>query len=203
MKSDYFSAEELADIGFRSVGQGVRLSRHTLCFAPERISIGDCARIDAFCILSAGQDGIRIGRYVHIGAYSAILGGALVELGDFAGLSARCTIFSSSEDFSGAAIAIPTVPDDCRGVVTAPVILAPHALLGAGCVVLPGVTIGESACAGAASLVTRSVAAFDRVAGTPARVIGRRLAGHRELAAGILAAAERLREDGAKETPDP
>jgi len=45
------------------------------------------------------------------------------------------------------------------------------AVLGAGCVLLPGISIGALAIVGAGSVVTRSVAAKQVVAGNPARVI--------------------------------
>ena len=63
---------------------------------------------------------------------------------------------------------------------------ATHALIGTGCIVLPGVTIGESSCVGAGSLVKVDVAPFDMVAGVPARVIGQRRTQHRALAANLL-----------------
>ncbi len=61
------------------------------------------------------------------------------------------------------------------------------ASIGGGVTVLPGVVIGASALVGAGSVVTRSVAAGDVVAGNPARTIGRRdqmdcFAGHFERA---------------------
>jgi len=47
------------------------------------------------------------------------------------------------------------------------------ASIGANCVVLPGVTIGENAVVGAGSVVTRSVAPRSVVVGNPARLVSR------------------------------
>ena len=162
-------------LGLAGLGRDVLVSRHALLFRPESITLGDHTRVDAFCILSAGPAGIRIGRNVHVSAYSAVLGQAAVDIGDFATVSARCIIFSSSDDYSGATMANATIPSAYRGATNAPVMLQPHALIGAGSIILPGVTIGESACVGAASSRTADVAAFEVVAGVPARAIGRRL----------------------------
>lgn len=186
MRDDFLDLEELAILGLEAAGRGVRVSRHAVLFHPERISLGDHSRVDAFCILSAGPAGIRIGRNVHVSAYSAVLGREAVDIGDFATVSARCTIFSSSDDYSGAAMANATVPEQYRCAVDAPVLVRTHALIGAGCIVLPGVTIGESACVGAASLVKADVAPFDVVAGAPARVIGRRRTEHCSLVEELL-----------------
>jgi acetyltransferase-like isoleucine patch superfamily enzyme len=53
----------------------------------------------------------------------------------------------------------------------APVTLKRGCYLGAGCIVLPGVTVGERAVVGAGAVVTRDVPARALVAGVPARVV--------------------------------
>jgi galactoside O-acetyltransferase len=196
VKQDFLDSGELAALGLGAVGRGVRISRHAIFFSPQQVYLGDHSRVDAFCILSSGPKGIRVGRNVHFSAYSAILGREAVDIGDFATISARCTIFSSSDDYSGATMANATVLERYRGAVDAPVTVRMHALIGAGCIVLPGVTIGESACVGAGSLVKMDIASFDMVAGVPARVIGRRRTGHRALAEDLLREEEESRPMG-------
>ena len=186
MISDFLDVEELSQLGLAAFGQEVRVSRRAIFFGPEWISLGDYTRVDAFCILSSGPAGLQVGRNVHISAYTAILGREMVVIGDFATISVRCTIFSSNDDYSGATMANATVPELYRGAANAPVSVRAHAMVGAGSILLPGVTVGESACVGAASLVKTDVAAFDVVAGVPARVIGRRRTEHRALAEQLL-----------------
>ena len=53
----------------------------------------------------------------------------------------------------------------------APVILERGCYLGAGCMILPGVTVGERAVVGAGALVTRDVPPGKLVVGVPARVL--------------------------------
>jgi len=186
MISDFLDAEELAVLGLGAVGREVRVSRRAIFFAPGWISLGDHTRVDAFCILSGGPSGLRVGRNVHISAYTAILGREAVVIGDFATISVRCTIFSSNDDYSGASMGNATVPPAYRGAMDAPVRVQAHAMIGVGSILLPGVTVGESACVGAASLVKADVAPFEIVAGVPARVIGRRRTEHRALAEEML-----------------
>ncbi len=183
---DFLSPDELAGIGFGRVGRDVRVSRHALFFSPGRISIGDHSRIDAFCVLSGG-DHLRIGNHVHISAYVAILGRAGVDIGDFSGLSVRVTILSSTDDFTGLAMTGPTIPDEFRSTIDLPVIVSQHVVVGAGTIVLPGVTIGESAAVGAASLITTDVPPFTLVAGVPAHQLRTRSREHRLLAQRFLA----------------
>jgi dTDP-4-amino-4,6-dideoxy-D-glucose acyltransferase len=188
MSGNFLSPDELARTGFGQVGVNARISRQALFFAPERIHVGDDVRIDAFCILSGGQPGLHIGRNVHISAYTSILGRAAVHIGDFATVSVRCSIFSSNDDYSGETMTNPTVPAALRGAVDAPVHIGPHAILGTGTVVLPGVRIGESAAIGAGSLVKADVPPFRMAAGVPARLLGQRGRRHRALADEFLRA---------------
>jgi acetyltransferase-like isoleucine patch superfamily enzyme len=186
MKSNFLSPEELTQIGFASVGRNVRISQNALFFSPERIQIGNNVRIDAFCILSAGQPGLHVGRNVHISAFTSILGGDGVYIGDFATISVRCSIFSSNDDYTGETMTNPTVQAELRGVTNAPVHIEQHAILGTGTIVLPGVRVGESAAIGAGSLLKVDVPPLRIAAGVPARLLGYRSRRHRSLAEGLL-----------------
>jgi galactoside O-acetyltransferase len=170
-----------------SVGDEVRISRHALFFSPERISIGDNTRIDAFSIVSAGERAIIVGRHVHISAYVAILGRGGVEIGDFSALSPRVTILSSTDDFSGASMLGPTIPEEFRTPLDAMVRVGSHVVVGAGSIVLPGITVADSSAVGAASLVTRDVLPFTIVAGVPAMFLRERSHEHLDLAERYLA----------------
>lgn len=172
--SHLFSHNELMELGLRSVGRNVRIDRSVRLFGAERMSFGDHVRIDPFCILSAGPAGMRIGRNVHIAAYCSLVGQEKIELDDFAGLSARVSIFSSTDDYSGGALTNPTVPAAFLNVRSAPVVLGRHVIVGAGSVILPGVALGLGASVGALTLIRKNVDEYAIMAGTPAKQIGRR-----------------------------
>ena len=143
-------------------------------YGAERIDLGDHCRIDDFALLSAGAGGISVGRYVHIACFCSLQGDATIVLDDYVGLSSRTAVYSSTDDFSGAGMTGPMVPGDFRKVTSAPVRLQRHALVGAGSVVLPGVTLGVGAAVGALSLVREDVPSFTIVGGAPARALGPR-----------------------------
>lgn len=184
----YYSDTELAALGWKRVGRNVRVSRKASIYNPQSIEIGDDSRIDDFCLLSPGADGIVIGRNVHLAAYSSLIGAARIALEDFTGLSSRVSIYSSSDDYSGHSMTNPTVPPEFTCVRHAPVRLARHTIVGAGSVILPGVTLHEGCAVGALSLVRKDCNAFGIYAGNPARLIGTRARDLLELEARFMAA---------------
>jgi galactoside O-acetyltransferase len=164
----------LLALGIASCGTDVAVDPTVRIIHPERIHLGSNVRIDAFSVLSAGEGGIHVGDYVHIAAYVFLAGAGRIDIGDHVGLSGRVSVYSSNDDYSGAALSNPTAPLDLRNVTTADVSFGRHVLVGAGSVVLPGVTIGDGASVGALSLIREDVAPFTMVAGIPARVLGER-----------------------------
>src|SRR5262249_56740139 len=138
----------------------VKIDRSVRIYGAERLEIGDHVRIDAYCVLSCGAEGISIGNHVHLGVYVFLSGAARIEVQDFAGLSGRVSVYSSNDDYSGAVLTGPTVPDDLRNVTDAPVVVGRHAIVGAGSVVLPGVTIGVGAAVASLRLVRQDVDDF-------------------------------------------
>lgn len=168
------SRQAVEQMGFASVGENVQISDRASFYGVSRISIGSNVRIDDFCVLAAGVGGIELGKYVHIAVGSSLIGARKITLSDFSGLSSRISIYSSSDDYSGATMTNPTVPSEYTGVTHADVFLGKHVIVGSGSVILPGVTLEEGVAVGALSLVTRNCAAFGIYAGNPARRISER-----------------------------
>jgi acetyltransferase-like isoleucine patch superfamily enzyme len=163
--SFFYSASELAELGLRRYGDDVRIDRAARIIRPEQLEVGSHVRIDAFTIISCGDGGVSIGDYVHVASFDFLSGAARIEIGDFVNLSGRVSIYSSNEDYSGASLPGPVVPPEYRGAISAPVVVGRHAIVGAGSVILPGVTIGEGAAVGALSLVRHDVDPFTIWAG--------------------------------------
>jgi dTDP-4-amino-4,6-dideoxy-D-glucose acyltransferase len=165
---------EVEAIGFAAVGQQVAISRFARFHGASRIRIGNHVRIDDFCVLSAGAGGIDIGSRVHVAVYTSLIGRGRIVLGDFANLSSRVSIYSSSDDYSGEAMTNPMVPPDLTAVRHADVILGRHVIVGCGSVILPGCELEDGVAVGALSLVSSRCEAFGIYAGTPARRIRER-----------------------------
>lgn len=162
------SRDQLLQMGFASVGEPVYISDKASFYGTSRIHLGNHLRIDDFAVLSAGSGGIELGNYIHIAVYSSLIGAGKITLGDFANISSRVSIYSSSDDYSGATMTNPMVAEQFKKVEHAPVMIGRHVIVGCGAVVLPGVTLHEGAAVGALSLVNRDCQAFGIYAGTPA-----------------------------------
>jgi galactoside O-acetyltransferase len=168
------SAEQLEAIGFQSIGSNVRISDKASIYGASRISIGDNVRIDDFCVISAGDGGIRIGSHIHIAVYSSIIGAGTITLGDFCNISSRVSIYSSSDDYSGQYMTSPVVGEPFTGVDNSPVRLEKHVIVGSGSVILPGAELEQGVAIGAFSLVNSRYEEFGIYAGVPARRIKER-----------------------------
>lgn len=165
--NSFYTQQELKELGFRHLGQNVLISRYCSIYGAANISIGDHVRIDDFCILSGN---ITLGNYIHISAYTALFAGKSgIQMGDFSGASSRCVIYAESDDYSGEAMTNPMVPDEFRNVQGGKVTFGRHVLLGSGCTVLPGVTIGEGTSVGSMSLINKSLDPWGIYLGIPCR----------------------------------
>jgi dTDP-4-amino-4,6-dideoxy-D-glucose acyltransferase len=165
------SEEDIHSMGFRSVGKHVQISSKASFYGINRISIGDHVRIDDFCVLSAGIGGIQIGNYVHISIGASLIGAGKITLCDYTAVSSRASIYSSNDDYSGAAMTNPTLPSKYTNVQSADVYLHKHVIIGSGSVILPGVTLEEGVAVGALSLINKNCAAFGIYSGNPAKRI--------------------------------
>ena len=112
--------------------------------------------------------GIRIGRHVFVGLDTWLDDQfpELITVEDDVTISFRVTVVVHDDakrmDRTAAGAGDGTV---------APVTLRRGCYLGAGCLVLPGVTVGERAVVGAGAVLTRDVPPGTLVAGVPARVV--------------------------------
>jgi UDP-2-acetamido-3-amino-2,3-dideoxy-glucuronate N-acetyltransferase len=144
------------------VHSGVRIWHHA--------HVREAASIGHECILGKGvfvDRGVRVGDRVKIQNYACLYHGSIVEEGVFIGPHVILTNdrlpraitplgeFKTDDDWQCEETRI------CMG-----------ASLGAGAVILPGITIGAWAMVGAGAIVTADVPPHGLVIGTPARLVG-------------------------------
>jgi galactoside O-acetyltransferase len=171
MNNSFLNPNELKRLGLKSYGTNVLISRKASFYSPECISLGDNVRIDDFCILSGN---ITIGSFVHVSAYCALYGRHGIIMENYSGISPRCTIFSATDDFSGNYLVGPMVDESKTNVSGGRVTIKKYAQVGAGCIIMPELTINEGVAVGAMSLVNKNLEAWNIYAGIPARIIRKR-----------------------------
>lgn len=170
----FYTKEQLANIGFKSIGENVLISDKASIYGAKNIEIGSNVRIDDFCIISAGEGGIKIGNYIHIACYAHIIGSGTIILEDHVQVSGKVSIYSSSDDFSGDYLIGPTVPKEYTNVKHLKVHLKKYVVLGCNVVVLPGVTLDEGCAVGALSLVNKNLDSYKLYGGSPIKLIKER-----------------------------
>lgn len=172
----FYAESELAQLGLASFGTDVRISRNCSIIGAHNVRIGSHVRIDDYVVIAAASGRLELGSYIHLaaGAYLGCAGG--ITLADFTAISHGTKVYSASDDYSGGALTNPTVPKKYLNVHVAPVVLGRHAIIGAGCVVLPGATLAEGTAVGALSLVKRGFqcAPWTVYFGSPVRKVANR-----------------------------
>ncbi len=168
---NWLSREELEQYGFAALGRDVKISRKASLYNPSGMSIGDQSRIDDFCVVSAGDGGISIGRNVHISAMTSIVGKASIVLEDFSGLSNKVAVFSSTDNFARG-MTNPTIPDAFRRLRHSKVVLEKHVVVGSNSVLLPGSLLRIGSSVGALSVVRGELEPWGVYLGNPAEKVG-------------------------------
>jgi acetyltransferase-like isoleucine patch superfamily enzyme len=195
----------------RAIVLGPCVLGHPLADGDEKpLVLGEGVVIRAYAVLYQGstlEPGVQVGHGAllregnTVGERASIGSGVHVEPGNVIGARSRIQSggFLSSttigaDVFCGPNVVFTDDPHppcprylDCVGGAT----VGDGAAIGANVTVLPGVEIGAGALVGAGAVVTRAVMPGDVVAGSPARVLGRRdelgcQAGHFERAYGWL-----------------
>jgi acetyltransferase-like isoleucine patch superfamily enzyme len=173
----FLSNDFLIKMGFKSLGENVLISDKASFYNVANVSVGSHVRIDDYCVISAGEGGIDIGSYIHIGVYTSLIGKGKITLRDYVNISSRVSIYSSNDDYSGEYMTNPMVPEQLTNVRHADVILKEHVIVGSGVLILPGSILNRGVAVGALSLVNGEISEFQIHAGVPAKFIKQRSRG--------------------------
>lgn len=110
----------------------------------------------------------EIGNNSGIGVNAFLYGKVII--GDNVMMAPDCIIYVRNHESSR--VDIPMCEQ--RATEERPVIIGNDVWIGGRVIILPGVTIGDGAIIGAGSVVTKNIAAYDVVAGNPAKIIRNR-----------------------------
>lgn len=184
----YFSEVDLAVLGFRHLGENVRVSRRAEIQHPPSVRLMDNVRIDAFTVVTTGDCGfLEVGENTHIADSVRLNAAGGLVIGRYVGLSTRVTVLSASDDFSGNHLVGPLVPEEARGTTYAFTRVGDFAVVGTSSTIFPGCSVSEGVAVGAMSLVNRPLPPWGIYAGNPARFLRERERGLLEyLDSGVL-----------------
>lgn len=118
---------------------------------------------------------ISIGSGTFINFNCTLLDGNKITIGNGVAIGPNCQLLTANHPVEKDKRIVPW-PQDPQfpqryGSVTAPIVLKDRCWIGAGVIILPGVTIGENTVIGAGSIVTKSIPDNVVAAGNPCRII--------------------------------
>ena len=174
LNADYFNAEELSKMDFKSLGKNVLIAKNCTILGMSNISIGDNVRIDSFSSIICPNSIVDIGSYVHIGAQCILSASEGIVMKDFTSLSHGVKIYTRNDDYSGIWMTNPTVPLDYSNATGGRVILEKHVVVGSNTVILPDVLLAEGSAVGAQSLVSIDLEPWSIYFGSPVKKIKER-----------------------------
>tara|TARA_B110000438_G_C15780420_1_gene636059 strand:- start:217 stop:783 length:567 start_codon:yes stop_codon:yes gene_type:complete len=170
---DYFTNEELLEIGFHSVGDDNYISRKTSFYSIEG-KIGSGNRIDDYCVIKGK---IIIGNKVHICSHTSLSGvGGTITINDLAGVGVNNIYYTSSDNMLVPALCGPLVNKKHASRKSGDITIGKGAALGGRLTIMPNVSVGEFTAVGLHSIVTRDLESFSvymTVKGDLKRVISR------------------------------
>lgn len=138
----------------------------------EHAEIDDYTRILDNAFIDAGKS-LKIGKHSMITWFVLIEGGAETVIGDRVFIGPGTKVLTSTYALHGYYSA-EFVPDACHKISYGNITIKDDAYIGAECVVMPGVTIGEGAVAGANTLINKDLEPWGIYVGSPCKKIGER-----------------------------
>ncbi len=154
---------------FKYLGKNSSVSPQAIIWEPEKISIGDNVQIRAGVVLRPESGWIHIGNNVVINHYTVIHAKGGVEIGDWSVIAPQCGIYAQNHTYASFEQPIIKQPNVGMGIT-----LMADNWLGAGAIILDGVTLGKGTVVGAGTVVNKSFPMAKVIAGNPAKIIKHR-----------------------------
>lgn len=154
------------------LGRDVQLSTGVELAASDGgvLTVGRAVNVARGVAIVVQYGRIELGQRVFVGAWSVITSKVSVVIGNDVLIAERVTIRDQDHEIRGPI----GIPISAAGFRSAPIAIGNDVWIGAGAVILRGVTIGDGAVVAANAVVNCDVASGEVVGGIPARRIGLR-----------------------------
>ncbi len=153
-------------------GKNVRIWQLAKICNPQWAEIDDNTWIFDFVFIDA-RNSLKIGKYCCITWHCVLEGGANIRIGDRVFIGPGSKLLSSTYDFNGLYTS-QILPEGAFNIRYGDITLENDSYIGAGTVVMPGVTIGEGALVGANAFVNKDLDPWGIYVGAPVKKIGDR-----------------------------
>ena len=175
---EIWSAEvEIEEVRRRNPGARISSGAVLEGWRKGQITLAPRAHVEHDTMIAVGDDRngygtLIVGSDTWIGPYNnfRLAGGTTIRIGEGCLISQFCTIVAANHELSRRTRMRDASCNTTRSGVT----IGDDVWLGAGAIVLPGVSIASGAVIAAGSVVTNAVGSFEIWGGNPARRIGER-----------------------------
>lgn len=160
------------DLNLEEGCQIMGLSKRGIVFG-DRCTVGRGAMISPTGIFGGEPgEGLRVGDHSNIGHYAVIGCSGFIDIGARVLMGPHVCLIAEDHESGD-----PDVPIKAQGVTRQSIVIEDDVWLGAGAVVVAGVTVGRGSVVAAGAVVTRDVPPQSVMAGVPARLVRSRADG--------------------------
>ena len=153
-------------------GKNVKIWSLAKIINPEFAVLGDECRILDYAFIDA-KESFVLGNYSIVCWHCVIEGHSHITIGNRCFIGPGSKLLGSTYEFNGY-YTNEHLPEETHATKYGDIVILDDAYLGANCVVMPGVTIGEGAVVGSNAFVNKDLEPWGIYVGTPARKVGTR-----------------------------
>lgn len=137
----------------------------------NNIELKKGSEIWEYVIIRRGKNKLTIGRFSQIGPFTVIFRGSDVIIGNNVLIAPHCVLAAGNHEYRQAEKPMRFAGNFSEG----PIVIEDDVWIGANSTITDGVRIGKGAVVAANSVVTKDVAPYDIVGGSPAVKIANRI----------------------------
>lgn len=163
MNNEFLDQNKLTNLGFKSVGSNVKISKNITIIGASNITLGTNVRIDDYTIISAANGSLVVGSNVHIGGQSYFGCSGDIKIGNNVNISQGSRFYSKINEY------LEFEPGN--NYVLKKITIKDNVIIGSGTVVIGQCTIEEGTTVGALSFVKDNLKSWSIYAGNPIKFI--------------------------------